>query len=113
MRRAGMTFPVFVKLTLVMLGFAALLAAFDDDGFVPSLAYYFACVMGLILLSIVTEGYVAPWMRRRLPARGSHGSSSSSSSSSYSGDGSSGGASDCGWSDSGGGSGGGDGGGSC
>jgi uncharacterized membrane protein YgcG len=100
-----MTFSVFVKVTLVVFAFAALLAAFEDDGFVPSLLKYSTPLM----LGILVEAYVAPRIRRRLRVRASRAHSSSSSYS-YGSDGSSGGGSDCGWSDSGGGgdSGGGD-----
>jgi hypothetical protein len=120
MRRMGMTFSVFVKLTVAMFGLAALFAL-GADHYVSSLASYFAQLMGPLLVISVLEGSVGPWMRRRLGIRGRSGSgsrSSYSSDSSYSGDGSVGAGSDCGWSDSGGGdsggdSGGGDSGGSC
>lgn len=95
---------VFVKATLVAFAFAALLAAFADDGFVPSLVQYFS----LLMLVIVLEAYVAPRVRRRLRVRASRTDSSYGS---YSGDGSVGEGSDCGRSDSGGDSSGGGGGG--
>lgn len=103
-----MALSVYVKLSLVLFGFAALLAAFDSDGFLPSLVEYFLGLTGAVLLIIVLELRVAPWMRRRLGVRG--GSGSRSSHGGYSSDGSTGGGSDCGWSDPGS-SGGGDGGG--
>jgi uncharacterized membrane protein YgcG len=100
----AMALSVFVKATLAVFAFAALLAAFEGDGFVLALVQYFS----LLMLVIVLEAYVAPRIRRRLRVRASraHGSYGG-----YSGDGTIGGRSDCGWSDSGGDSGGGDGGG--
>jgi uncharacterized membrane protein YgcG len=96
----AMALSVFVKATLVVFAFAALLAAFEGDGFVLALVQYFS----LLMLGIVLEAYVAPRVRRRLRVRASraHGSYGG-----YSGDGTA----DCGWSDSGGDSGGADGGG--